>query len=148
MKKRSLLLAVLALALVLAACGDSGAAADPDPAAGACLVGDPDCDDVPGTTGPPIDPPALGAVPVADARGIEGPFAITGYYVDDGSGARLCEALAESFPPQCGGASISLDPGGVPIANLETAQGVSWSNEPIVVEGEISFGVFMLLVAE
>ncbi len=145
----TLLLATIGLAMVLAGCGtlragDQGG----DRPASTCLAGDPDCQDIPGTTGPAVAPPASGAVPVADAAGIEGPFAMTGYYVDDGSGPWLCEALAESFPPQCGGASVRLDPGGFPVAGLESSQGVTWSNEPVVIEGEFSFGVFMALVAE
>lgn len=149
-RARTILLLVAAgLALVLGGCGtlragDQGG----DGPAGTCLAGDPDCQDIPGTTGPAVAPPASGAVPVADAAGIEGPFAMTGYYVDDGSGPWLCEALAESFPPQCGGASVRLDPGGFPVAGLESSQGVTWSNEPVVIEGEFSFGVFMALVAE
>lgn len=117
---------------------------------GACLAGDPDCADVPGTTGPPAAPPPSGAVPVADAvgAGIDGPFAIRGYYLDDGSGPRLCEALAESYPPQCGGVSIVLDTGGAVIDGLQSDQGVTWSDRPVEIEGEIVGGVFRALVAE
>ncbi len=156
---RTWLVLVAALALAAAGCGtlrqgSPGADGCPrdDPncvpvtagGTGACLAGDPDCADFPRTTGPPATPPASGAVPVAEAvaAGIDGPFAISGYYVDDGSGPRLCEALAESFPPQCGAASLALDAGGAAVEGLRTEQSVTWSDEPIALEGEIVDGVF------
>lgn len=47
----------------------------------------------------------------------------------DGS-ARLCSAVAESFPPQCGGTRlevIGLDIGSLP--NLQEANGLRWADQ-------------------
>ncbi len=162
---RTWLVLVAALAVAAAACGSlregpagTGGCEQGDPncvpvtagSAGACLAGDPGCEDIPGTTGPAASPPGSGAVPVAEAvaAGIDGPFAISGYYVDDGSGPRLCEALAESFPPQCGGANRPLDAGGAVVDGLQTDQAVTWSDRPVEVEGEIVAGTFVARVAE
>jgi len=58
-----------------------------------------------------------------------GPLLINGsLFIDrDGSGL-LCSAIAESFPPQCGGTRLrvrDLDLSSVP--NLEEANGVRWA---------------------
>jgi hypothetical protein len=157
-----------ALIVLAAACGDAGEvedAAELPPAADACLAGDPDCGDLgPLPTGdeePPLLPgePDDGADPgvvtplvggglsVADVVGtaIDGGFAIVGFYVDDGSGPLLCDALAESFPPQCGGERIPFDDsaGVVDPDDLESSGGVTWSNLPIVVVGEVVDGTFV-----
>ncbi len=68
-----------------------------------------------------------------------------GFLLIDGDGARLCEALAESLPPQCGGASI-------PVSNyeevlgtpLQSEQGVSWTDETVSFLGEIVDGTLVV----
>lgn len=48
-------------------------------------------------------------------------------FIDPDGGVLLCDAIAESFPPQCGGARFEvrgLDPAG---QLLEEANGVRWS---------------------
>ena len=48
-------------------------------------------------------------------------------FIDEDGGVLLCEAIAESFPPQCGGARLEvegLDPAG---QLLEEANGVRWA---------------------
>ena len=60
----------------------------------------------------------------------------------DGS-AQLCDALAESLPPQCGGASMPLT--GLPdgfLTGLSYAEGVHWSDEPLQLLGRVRGGVF------
>lgn len=62
-----------------------------------------------------------------------------GFLVHRDGVTRVCEMLAESFPPQCGGASLrleGLDLGA--IAGLETAEGVTWSNEALRLTGRLS----------
>ncbi|HSG79226.1 MAG TPA: hypothetical protein VLD62_06590 [Acidimicrobiia bacterium] len=168
---------VAALALVAVACGtestsDAAGAPTvtdaptetlpPNPAAGACLAGAPDCQDIPGAglDEPPIleDEPDLsvdpsegvsgfvvgGGLTVAEALTTDatGVLAVKGFVVADGDGIRLCELLAESMPPQCGGASIemanldAIDPD-----ELKTDQGVTWSDFTVTVLGEIVDGV-------
>lgn len=49
-------------------------------------------------------------------------------FVDPDGGVQLCEAIAESFPPQCGGNRVEvegLDLAGV--AGLQAANGVQWA---------------------
>ena len=166
--KRVRILPVLGLlALVLAACGsdettsdspgDAGAGDQPaaslplDGGAGdgggadTCLVGELECQDTfPDSGEPPVPPPP--GVPVATVAStpIDGGFVISGFYFDDGTGVRLCDALAESFPPQCGGPSIPFDnTAGADLGVLSIEQGVTWSDQPILVEGEVVDGVFV-----
>lgn len=66
----------------------------------------------------------------------EGSVHVTGLLIDDGSGWRLCDTVLESYPPQCGGDSLTvegLDPTGLP---LEESGGVRWQTEGTVV-GEV-----------
>lgn len=158
MKKLLILIAVLALAL--AACGgdeDSAAglptnddAAVSGPAAGACLEGEPDCNDTPG--GEPQDLPEPGTgddaienLSVAAAAAASGRVMVTGFLVDVAGESRLCEALAESFPPQCGGANITLtsldqiDPD-----ELKTEGDVTWTDFPVTVFGEMVDGTLVV----
>ncbi len=157
--------AVGVLALVLAACGggDDDAAGIPindapggtPDAAGACLVGEPDCQDtltpLPGEE--PIDldpdtgePVGAGSLSVGDVLGtdIDGGFAIQAFYLADDSGTYLCDALAESFPPQCGADRIPLEnSAGIDLGPLQIEQGVSWSDDVVTVIGEVVDGVFV-----
>ena len=153
MRNVRLAAAVAVLALVVAACGSSETTAelpgDQDPAiSSACLAGDPDCQDTFPDSGEPTEPPPPG-VPVATVVGteIDGGFEILGFYVFDGSTGRICEALAESFPPQCGRASIEVDnSAGVDLGLLMSAQGVTWSEGRILVNGSVIDGVFVAQV--
>lgn len=57
--------------------------------------------------------------------------------------ARLCEALAESFPPQCAGGSVELS--GLEqgtVVGLEVAEdaAVLWTNYPLTVSGTVEGG--------
>ncbi len=137
----------------------------PPAASGACLEGEPDCVD----TGVIGDPQSLpndeeptttdggdvvsggmtvdGGLEVSEALATDatGIIAVQGYLLDDGTGARLCEVLAESYPPQCGGASIPVtgyeEVIDVPLAN---ASGVTWTDDRVTFFGEIVDGVFVV----
>lgn len=177
MKTRRRYLLVATLALALAACGSGVADDDPaslpindDPAtgggaaAGACLVDEPDCDDIgadqgaeplplPGDDGDgPGGSATSGGMVVAPLTvsealegGVSGIVAVQGAFFDDGSGPRLCEALAESFPPQCGGASLPVS-GFEEVIDvpLQTEQGVTWTDQAVTFLGEIVDGVLMV----
>jgi hypothetical protein len=168
--RRTLLLFSI-IALVAVACGSDSPAADDQqvqgldtssPAAGACLAGDPDCQDLgplpsgddPLLPGEPAGDPVGGPVTPLDGGGlsvgdvvrndIDGGFAIQGFYFDDGRGPRLCDALAESYPPQCGGDVIPFDnTAGIDLGPLQNANGVTWSDGFVVVVGEVVDGVFV-----
>ncbi len=63
------------------------------------------------------------------------PVEVEGFLLIDGNSTRLCSAVAESYPPQCGGSSIVLD-GFDPaaVADVVTHEGdVSWLEGAILV---------------
>ncbi len=160
-------LTVLALALVACGQGDSGVAAIPvndDPgatppaAAGACLVDEPDCDDLGQLPAGEDLPPSLepgtssgmvvdGGISVSEAvvGDYGGVVAVRGFLLDDGSGWRLCDALAESFPPQCGGDSLAIT-GHEELVDVPflTEQGVTWTDMTVTVLGEIVGGTLVV----
>jgi len=149
--------------LLVAACGDDADSAELPPAgddvpaaAGACLEGTEDCNDTLFPGDEPITPPPSGdsqgmpidggglTVAEALAGDAAGVILVTGYYVDSGSGPLLCEALAESYPPQCGGASIPLaDTSAVDPDSVQTVEQTSWSDDPVIVVGEIVDGMLV-----
>ncbi len=58
---------------------------------------------------------------------------------------RLCEALAESFPPQCGGASVPVSGHvGTSSIPLVSEQGVTWTDQPVTFLGEIIDGTLVV----
>jgi len=83
-------------------------------------------------------------VPAALATDATGPIAVSGFLVNDGTTARLCEALAESYPPQCGGAGIPLIRyDAAELAPLSTNGAVTWSDAPVIVFGTIVDGALV-----
>lgn len=130
--------------MATAACAESDSGSTDSVAAGACLATAPDCDDT-ASSDLPAEEPERG-VSVADATGqsIDGAFELRGFFFADGSGARVCETLLESFPPQCGGASISVGDFDVDLP-LSSEAGVSWTDEVVYLEGEVVGGVFQPL---
>jgi hypothetical protein len=63
----------------------------------------------------------------------------TGYLVQSGEEARICDALAESYPPQCGGRSyrlVGFDARSV--SGVEQANGVSWTQQQVTVRGVLA----------
>ncbi len=91
------------------------------------------------TSLPAADDPA--EISVEEAVDHEGPAVVTGSLLANGDDVKLCAALAESFPPQCGGGSISvvgLDFDG--LEGLTTEGEVTWSDLPISVEGVLADG--------
>jgi hypothetical protein len=101
-----------ALVLVLAACGGQGneAASEPSP-----------------------------TVTVQDAleRG-DGHYAVTGALFVEDDTVRLCGAIAESYPPQCGRPWVVVEGLDLSRIDLQQAEGndVRWS-ESVTVEGEL-----------
>ena len=69
----------------------------------------------------------------------DGPAVVNGSLLVSDGQARLCDALAESFPPQCGGASIVVR--GLDVDSLDglSSKGeVTWSDRPIQIEGVVA----------
>ncbi|MGD2061469.1 MAG: hypothetical protein PVF87_11420 [Acidimicrobiia bacterium] len=139
-----LLALVLILATAAAACttSDSGPT-DPD-AADTCLAEAPDCEDTVAGDLPATEPERGVSVADATAQPIDGAFELRGFFFVDAAGARMCESLLESFPPQCGGASIPVGDFDVDLS-LSSEAGVSWTDQAVYLEGEIIGGVFQPL---
>ena len=67
------------------------------------------------------------------------PLLVSGNLLAVGDEVKLCYALAESFPPQCGGASLMVD--GLDLATVEglvTEGDVSWTDRPVELRGVVS----------
>jgi hypothetical protein len=130
------LVALIAVAIAMAACGADTSADDrgtPLPSAGA-------------SDGPRLVIADAGGAPgagisVADALG-HGPtddlVAVTGsLFVDADGTVRLCDAIAESFPPQCSGARLLVD--GLDLESIESLQtedDVGWA-EAVTLFGSV-----------
>lgn len=118
-------LAVLVAATALTACGGDDAPAD---------AGD---DSLPATaTGPGI------SIEEALESDSDLPLLVHGNLLVLDGQARLCSALAESFPPQCGGASLLIT--GLTLAGMDglSAEGdIMWTDRPIKLLGVVSDGV-------
>ena len=64
---------------------------------------------------------------------------LTGYLFRTAGETRICDAIAESYPPQCGGRwyrVTGLDFAGVD--GLQEAQGVTWTERPVTLKGVLS----------
>ena len=100
----------------------------------AALVGCGDSDgDAPAAGGGTTEPVFVDSVADSDE-----PQLVTGNLLVQGGEARLCSALAESFPPQCGNPSllvVGLDL--ETVADLTSEGDVSWTDHPIVLEGVV-----------
>jgi hypothetical protein len=129
-KRILLLLPVLAVALAAAACGGSDEASAPPADTGAA----------PPAAGTPIPGGGL-TVEEAIASDLEGPLMVAGaLFAVEGEPVKLCSAIAESYPPQCGGASLVVE--GLDLASvgeLLTEGGVSWA-EHVSILGEVQDG--------
>jgi hypothetical protein len=71
-----------------------------------------------------------------------GTVSVSGVFYDGGAGPLLCEALAESYPPQCVGRWLILT--APPTGDLITEGGISWLDQPVVVTGFLDGDVFVL----
>ncbi len=73
-----------------------------------------------------------------------GQVVVTGLLFDDGSGLRLCDVLAESFPPQCPGETVFISNPELIDADFTVEAGVRWTDRPVVLFGELVDGEFTL----
>jgi hypothetical protein len=79
---------------------------------------------------------------VQEALDTEGPVRVRGTLIAHARGVRLCSAILESHPPQCGQPSLSvrgLDLVGV--SNMEQAKGVGWTSREVTLQGAVEDGV-------
>src|SRR5688572_29121128 len=122
-------LAALALlaALLAPACANAGGSLEPGSNPGSTSDG---------ATGPGIT--------VAEARRsqLDRPLLVNGYLVAEDSRVRLCDELAESSPPRCGGASLEVRGLDIDsISDVESSGTVRWSTQPRLLLGEVESGV-------
>jgi hypothetical protein len=116
------LVAALLAALALAGCGDS----EGDASRGA-------------GTGPGI------SIEEAIAADTDEMLLVNGNLLADGDQVRLCHALAESFPPQCGGPSLLVE--GIKLEDVDgliTEGAVSWTDRPIQLPGIVENETLMV----
>lgn len=120
------ILLILSLAGVLTACGaDAPASNEPDtPAPGRAADG------ILTVTAGTASGPGISIADAVNQAGQE-PLLINGaLFVNADGTVLLCDAIAESFPPQCGGTRLDvrgLDLSGVP--DLQEANGVRWAEQ-------------------
>jgi hypothetical protein len=69
------------------------------------------------------------------------PVRVRGALIVSGGTARLCYAILESYPPQCGGPSLVV--GGLEldtVGELTSASGVTWSDREVKLRGTVNDG--------
>ena len=81
---------------------------------------------------------------IGAAAGGTGAAELEGFIVERDGVARLCEALLESFPPQCGEPSVTVANVEALDATFTTEQGVRWTDQPVTAVGTVDAGVLTL----
>jgi len=131
--KRLMSIAALTLGLLLVAAACGGTDATPD----RTTAGDADEPAVVLAMGPGI------SVTEALQSALPGPLLVNGFIVTTSDNTvYLAELLAESLPPQRGGATLIVE--GLDLdqlAGLSTAQGITWSDQPVQILGDVANGV-------
>ena len=95
------------LVLVLSGCGGSGDSASDSATDSSGPV----------SQGAPVPGGGL-SIQEAIASDLDGPLMVKGYLIERNGAARLCSAILESSPPQCGEPSLRVD-GPAPAASEE-----------------------------
>ena len=153
---RRLAVVLATVAVIAAACGSGDDQPEGAPLAPGVAADEP-ADSPPINDGPaaaPNDPVTPGvpwspelSMSVSDALSgdVSGAAAVKGFLVVDAGGARLCEVLAESYPPQCGGEALPITNYeeflGVPV---QEAQGVTWTDDVVSFVGMIVDGTLVV----
>ena len=145
LRKLLLLLVVAGVALVAAACSPADTGGPSETPANSPVVQDP----VPDPQAPDSGDAASSGfvidggltIPDAIAYGGDEIVAVKGFVVRNDQTDAFCELLAESYPPQCGGASLTIvNPEATDAMVLQEAGGVQWSDEYVTLFGRISNG--------
>ena len=80
------------------------------------------------TDGDPGDGPGISVAEALTHGPTDDIVAVTGaLFVDPDGTVLLCDAIAESFPPQCGGDRLEVDGLDLTTIELEEANGVQWA---------------------
>ncbi len=145
LRRHHLLIVVVGVALAVAAC-DQGPTGEPDAASFDSSVSEDPVPDPKISDGGDTASGGLvvdGGLSIPEAIAYQGDqvVAVQGFVVRDGQTGALCELLAESYPPQCGGASLDIvNPEATSELVLVEAGGVQWSETYVTVFGRISDG--------
>lgn len=109
------------------------------------------------TTGPPttVSPATTTTTRADDTLSVEDALAVadgttvvvTGALFVEDDTVRLCSALAESLPPQCGEPSLVVEGLDLSELELEEEQGIRWSDQPLEIEGVMSGGMLSVVGA-
>jgi hypothetical protein len=132
MRRRSLL--VIVLAVVLGGCGSGDESVTAD--SGSTTAG---ADRTAG--GAPVLGEGLTAEEAIDSD-VEDLLLVTGYlFVKDGN-AKLCDGVLESYPPQCGDPSLVVEGLDVDeVDGLRRAGGMAWTDDKVSLLGEVVDGI-------
>jgi hypothetical protein len=118
------------LALFLAACAGPETPSSAEPTASPSAAGGQDADGTLRLADGSAGGPGI-TIEEAIAQAGSEPLLVNGaLFIDAAGSARLCSAIAESFPPQCGGTRLlvsGLDPAAIP--DLQEANGVRWAEQ-------------------
>ena len=144
---RMIAIGVLLLSMPLAACGGENDAegAEIPPQTSETLPAVPD--DAGATVMAPIGP-TLGVVELLEAEGT-GPYAVRGYlFVGEDGSMVFSDTIAESYPPQPGGARVpvsGLNLQTIPLVEPDDPElaALQWTDEPIELIGFVENGVFL-----
>jgi hypothetical protein len=119
-------LVAISLIVLLAGCTDAGVPSDPIGGEPVLVIAD----------GNPDVGSGLSVAQALGHRATDDLVSVAGtLFVDPDGTVRLCDAIAESFPPQCGGERIVVEGLDLDlIADLQTEGDVSWA------EGVTLFG--------
>jgi hypothetical protein len=137
MKRVATTAATIMTALGLAACGGSDPEATPPPTQA----------EPPASTPSAAAPTPGGGLSIQEAINstLAGPLMVKGFVVAHGQGAvQLCSALAESYPPQCGGPALEVI--GLDLATVEglsrdeTSPDRAWTETEISLLGNVEDG--------
>lgn len=93
-----------------------------------------------GTIGAPAPGGGL-TVEEAIASDAGEPLTVAGYLFVRGGDAKLCDAMLESYPPQCGGPSLVVE--GLDVEEVEGVRsegGMAWTEERVSLLGEVVGG--------
>lgn len=71
---------------------------------------------------------------------VTGEIQVVGALFDNGDGLVICDALAESFPPQCPGPSIRISNPDDVVAEYTTSGSVRWTDTTVTLDGEMVDG--------
>jgi hypothetical protein len=144
-KSGNLLVLILALSIGATACASGSSGDVPGVEQSIGVVEDPVAPDGDETVsgGFAVD----GGLSVQEALDYTGSetIAVQGYVVITGPTGSLCETLAESFPPQCGGQSLIITNPGAASGEVLVEEGeTQWSEQPVTFFGSVSNGQFTI----